>query len=213
MKGEYDSGYPYNADYPYLREVVERTGNLRYNMRTILKDYGLIYWRLGLRPGHKVLDVGSCIGSLGHFLKYGGITTYGTDLNFSAIKEGRRTFGVESRNQSVVACAINLPFPSGFFDAVVTEDVFEHFPSQEFAEGVFTEMQRVLSPDRKRMYHKITVAEDIRHIDADESHMLKLTTDQWREFFGRQGWDVIADPNLRAPIIGKTYPGYFLIQK
>lgn len=213
MREGVDSNYHYGTDYPYLREVLERTGNFRYDLRTVLKDYGLICHRLGLRPGNKVLDIGSCIGSLGHFLKYGGIKTYGIDLNFSAIKAGRELFGAGRENQSAVASAINLPFPSGFFDAIVTEDVFEHFPSPEFADSVFAEMVRTLNPKRKRMYHKITVAEDTHHIDADESHMLKWTTDQWTDFFGRHGWFLAVNPKLQVPIIGKMYPGYFLIQK
>jgi len=213
MRNELDSNYHYGVDYPYLQEVLERTGNFRYDLRTILKDYGLIYRRLGLRPSSKVLDIGSCIGSLGHFLKYGGVKTYGIDLNSSAIKAGRELFGVERSNQSIVASAINLPFPSGFFDAIVTEDVFEHFPSPEFAGSVFAEMERVLNPERKRMYHKITVAEDTRHIEADESHMLKWSTDRWSNFFEGQGWRLVANPNLHVPIMGKVCLGYFLIQR
>lgn len=212
MKQEVNS-YHYDADYPYLQEVLERTGNTYYDLKTILKNYGLVYRRLRLRPGNKVLDIGSGIGSLGHFLKYGGIKTYGIDLNFSAIKAGRGLFGAERGNQSVVANAIELPFPSGFFDAIVTNDVFEHFPGPEFADSVFSEMVRTLKPEGKGMCHKITVTEDTRHIDADESHVLKWTLKQWTDFFEKRGWHLAANPKLHIPIIGKVYPGYFLIRK
>lgn len=213
MRGESGSDYHYGADYPYLRQLLDRTGTLRYDLREILTDYGVLYRRLGLKPGNKLIDIGSCIGSFGHFLKYGGIKTYGVDLNFSSIKAGRELFGVEKNNQSVVADAINLPFPTGFFDTVVTRDVLEHFPSLEFADLAFEEMERVLKPERKTMFHKITVAEDARHIDDDESHRLKWTTDQWSDFFIKHKWSLATDPNLHIPIIGKTYPGYFLIQR
>lgn len=204
--------YTYDATYPYLRNVVRRTGHMDYDIKNILKDYVLIYRGLQLRPGDKLLDVGSCIGSLGHYLLYAGIETCGIDINIAALREGQRIFGQERHNTSMVCNAIALPFQSGWFDAVVTEDVFEHFTTQEFAVNAFGEMVRVLNPERKQMFHKITVAEDVKHIDADPSHRLKLPTATWCSFFEAKGWVVKGSPVFRSPL-REIYRGHFLIER
>ena len=205
-------GYIYDEHYPYLQEAVTRSGELGYQLLSVAKNFGLIYKRLGLKSGDKLLDVGSCIGMTGHYLSIKGIHCYGVDVNLAALKEGQRLFGVEKRNTFIAGEASALPFVSGAFDAVISEDIFEHFPSEQFVHDAFTNMQRVLRPTQNKMFHKITVLEDVRHIDSDKSHFLKWPTKIWSEFFEHHGWRVTGNPTLRIPALGAYY-GFFFIER
>lgn len=205
--------YQYNEDYPYLQGLVENTRNLKHRVRVAAREYARVYFPLGLKPGDKLLDVGSCIGILGHYLKYGGIHTYGLDLNHSAILMGKELFGNEKKNVSVVADAASIPYPSGVFDAVVSQDVFEHLNNEYHACEALREMTRVLDPNKNLMFHKVTVLEDREHIDADESHKLKWPTIHWINFFESQGWNVIDNPTRHFPIASKVSHGNFLLRR
>ncbi len=135
--------YQYNEDYPYLKGLMENTRNLKYNLRVAMREYVRVYFPLKLKPGDRILDVGSCVGTLGHYFKYGGIQTYGLDLNPAAISIGKELFGNEKRNISIVADADNIPFPTGTFDTVISQDVFEHLDDKCHAEKALNDMTRV----------------------------------------------------------------------
>lgn len=205
--------YQYSEDYPYLRGLVETTGNLKHRLRVAMREYVRVYFPLGLKPGDKLLDVGSCIGILGHYLKYGGIRTCGIDLNHQAILTGQELFGDEKRNVSLVADAGSIPFSSGTFDAVVSQDVFEHLNNEYHAKEALREMTRVLDPRKDLMFHKITVLEDLGHIHADASYRLKWPTAQWVNFFECSGWSVIDNPTRHFPVASNISYGNFLLQR
>lgn len=205
--------YRYNENYPYLKGMVENTGKLQYNLRVGLREYVRVYLPLKLRPGDKLLDVGSCIGTLGHYLKYGGVQTYGLDLNHSAVVTGKKLFGNEKRNISIVADAGHIPFPSAIFNAVVSQDVFEHLNNDCHAEIALREMARVLNPRRDLMFHKITVLEDLDHIHADDSHRIKWPTSEWVRFFEDNGWEIVDNPTRHFPIASNVSYGNFLLQR
>jgi cyclopropane fatty-acyl-phospholipid synthase-like methyltransferase len=205
--------YRYNEDYPYLKGLIKDGSKFSYNLRVALREYVRVYFPLKLKPKDRLLDVGSCVGTLGHYLKYGGVQTYGLDLNGSAILAGKELFGNETKNSSVVADGGKIPFPSGVFDAVVSQDVFEHLNDSSHAQLALLEMTRVLKPTKNLMFHKITVLEDIDHIHADESHRLKWTSQEWVNFFESNGWDVIDNPTRHFPVASKISYGNFLLQR
>ncbi len=204
--------YSYGQDYLYLNYLLENTGRFSFDLRTALRNYVRIYIPLELGTGSNILDIGSCIGSLGHFLKYGGVNTYGIDLNIHAIRAGREIFGMEKANNSVVGNTVSLPFPNSSFDSIVSQDVLEHLTTSQL-NCAFGEMARVLKPNKKRMFHKITVLEDKGHIDDDESHLTKWSTLQWCSFFRDCGWNVVGNPTRHFPIASDISYGNFLIER
>ena len=64
----------------------------------------------------------------------------GTDVSMGSLKYARNIY-----KQVVHASVTQLPFPSGYFDAVVSEDVLGHIPFDE-KEKTYSEMYRVLKP-------------------------------------------------------------------
>ncbi|OGM10969.1 hypothetical protein A2Z22_03825 [Candidatus Woesebacteria bacterium RBG_16_34_12] len=206
------SRYLYDANYPYLKFVVENTGLLRYDARVAIRDWLRVSVSLGLKPGNRILDVGCCIGTLGHYLKYGGVSTYGIDINPAAIKKGHEIFGIESSNTSIIADGMAIPYQTDYFDAVASQDVFEHFSNLDCARKALQEMDRVLKPNQK-MFHKITVLEETSHIHNDPSHRIKQTTDEWLSFFATNGWETIKNPTRHFPIKSSLSYGNFLLSR
>jgi ubiquinone/menaquinone biosynthesis C-methylase UbiE len=64
----------------------------------------------------------------------------GTDVSVGSLKYAQNIY-----KQVVHASVTQLPFPSGYFDAVVSEDVLGHIPFDE-KEEAYSEMYRVLNP-------------------------------------------------------------------
>ena len=207
----------YGTDYRYHDEVIELFAQKGWKQKAReitlagLEDY----MSLGLKPGDRVLDVGSGLGVRGNYLRYGGVKTFGVDFDIQAIGKGRNSFGKHSRNVPIVAdTTLNLPFRDEAFDFVRSSEFFEHLPYPKAAIEVFKEMQRVSR--NNRMLHLITVIEDGEHMDADPTHHIKWTASGWREFFKDQGWETIRPTDRR--LIGKhgiyTYKhGFFLLEK
>jgi cyclopropane fatty-acyl-phospholipid synthase-like methyltransferase len=203
----------YDGTYPYFKDSLANTENFRHEVRTAVRDYLRVWLPLRLVPGTKLLDVGSNIGGLGHFLKFSGVHTTGVDLNLDAIRAGRNIYGSERTNRSFIADGKYLPFKSNSFDAIVSQDMLEHVPNQEDLTQIFTEMDRVLKPNRDKMFHKITVLEDEENIHADESHSIKWTTQEWYTFFTSRGWKVLGNPTKHFPIMSSISYGNFLVRR
>lgn len=213
MVEQTSSVYKYDRTYPYFLDSLKNTGNLGHDLRVALRDYFRVWLPLRLKPGAKLLDIGSNIGTLGHFLKYLGVCTTGIDLNRDAVRAGRNIYGNEQGNRSIVADGRSLPFRRNCFDAIVSRDVFEHLPDEKGAAQMLKEMGRVLKPDKDKMFHKITVLEDLEYIHADPSHRLKWSTSEWVSFFECRGWRVIDNPTRHFPIAGNISYGNFLLKR
>ncbi len=203
----------YDKNYPYFNETVRRAGNLGYDSRAALRAFLRVSLPLGLKPGNKLLDVGSNIGTLGHYLKFTGVRKIGLDLNLDAISAGRTIYGNEQNNRSLVADGRAIPFESQCFDAIASQDIFEHLPDEINAAQMFEEMNRVLKPYKDMMFHKITVLEDGVNIHADQSHCIKWPTEEWYNFFTSRGWRVLGNPTRHFPIMSSISYGNFLIQR
>lgn len=94
---------------------------------------------LTVPPGSRVLDLGCAFG-FGTRLLERRYRTYGHDLSEAYIERARRRSA-----RSVFTCgpADEIPYPDGYFDAVLLLDVLEHVPD---VSGVIEEVDRVLRP-------------------------------------------------------------------
>lgn len=86
-----------------------------------------------------ILDVGCGGGGWGLILKRYG-TVIGMDVSTGSLKYARAIY-----EDVVHASVTRIPFPSDYFDAVVSEDVLGHIPLDE-KERAYSEMYRVLKP-------------------------------------------------------------------
>jgi len=92
-----------------------------------------------LNKNSLILDVGCGGGGWGLILKRYG-TVVGMDVSMGSIKYARNIY-----KDVVHASVSRIPFPSNYFDAVVSEDVLGHIPFSE-KEKAYSEMYRVLKP-------------------------------------------------------------------
>ena len=90
----------------------------------------------------KILDVGCGAGSYTGILKLyrPQLKVYGVDISRAAIKKAKKDF---PNINFVIASTDRLPFPDGFFDAVVMKCVLEHLKDPDKA---LVEVRRVLKP-------------------------------------------------------------------
>jgi SAM-dependent methyltransferase len=89
---------------------------------------------LDLKPGQRVLDLGCGRAAQSIFLaREFGVQVWATDLWFSAEENQRRIrdAGVGDLVTAVHADARSLPFPLGFFDAILCIDSFPYFATDD----------------------------------------------------------------------------------
>jgi cyclopropane fatty-acyl-phospholipid synthase-like methyltransferase len=83
--------------------------------------------KLGLREGHRLLDVGSGRGWPGLYLaKASGCTVVLTDIPEEGLRTAQQRAadeGIAGRSSAVLASARQLPFGAESFDAIVHTDV------------------------------------------------------------------------------------------
>lgn len=109
-------------------------GNLEANQR-FLRDSGL------LRPGLRVLEIGSGRGSLLAWLLAQGLDAAGVEVSEERIADAIRLHGPLPLHQTT---GTGLAFDDGTFDLVVSFDVFEHIADSD---AHLAEVTRVLRPD------------------------------------------------------------------
>ena len=90
-----------------------------------------------LSQDSKILDVGCGGGGMGFILKQFG-QVVGTDVSLKSLEYAKEVYSTV-----VHASITRLPFPLGYFDAVVSSDVLGHIPYRG-KEKTFSEMYRVL---------------------------------------------------------------------
>lgn len=108
-------------------------GNLEANCR-FLTESAL------LRPGLRVLEIGSGRGSMLRWLLEQGTTAQGVEIDQALIDEGRAAHGDLPITH---VTGVTLPLPDASVDVVVSFDVFEHIPDSD---AHLREVRRVLRP-------------------------------------------------------------------
>ena len=107
---------------------------------------------LGLRPGGRVLDVGTGFGRHAFELARQGMRVAALDVAADEVTGTRDTLTAMVESGEIPAerfigvlrgDATRLPFADGTFDAVITSEVLEHVPDDT---GALAEMVRVLTP-------------------------------------------------------------------
>lgn len=109
-----------------------------------LKDFAIHL--AGPAPGKRFLDVGCSSGATMVYCGLQGATVFGQDLDPESVEEANETlkrFGIEG--EARCGDAVALDFPDNHFDAVVSNDFFEHV-TDDVKVAVFREVRRVLKP-------------------------------------------------------------------
>lgn len=111
----------------------QQFGNLEANLRFV-RDTGII------RPGVRLLEIGSGTGAMLHVLIEQGADAHGVELRQDLIDEAQRHFGPLPIDR---VYGTTLPFPDESFEVVASFDVFEHIPDTD---AHLAEVRRVLQP-------------------------------------------------------------------
>jgi 2-polyprenyl-6-hydroxyphenyl methylase/3-demethylubiquinone-9 3-methyltransferase len=114
-------------------------------LHTLLDPARVPYFLSVLRPGSRVLDVGSGGGFVAFALADAGHEVFGLDASAAAIQAADRT----GAGSFVIGKGERLPFAASSFDAVVCSEVLEHVakPAQ-----VVSEIARVLRPGGRLVF-------------------------------------------------------------
>ncbi|MGA9365054.1 MAG: class I SAM-dependent methyltransferase [Bacteroidota bacterium] len=108
-----------------------------------LRDY--ILSLCDMKPGSRVLDVGSGSGWVARQLVAKGTKVVSVDLSQRNLEKTKLTLGREGAD-FVLADAYRLPFRKGSFDVVVVSEVLEHLNSPA---ACLQEFERILAPNGK----------------------------------------------------------------
>lgn len=130
---------------------------------------------VGSGPGHQALDMSPVVGATGR--------VDGVDCAASAVEIARRRCASVGNASFQLGEASTLPFDDATFDAVMSSQVFEYLDDTA---GGFTEMFRVLKPGGRVLIH-----------DTDWSTLLWYSSDPDRMARLLKIWDGhLADPHL-----------------
>ncbi|WP_369260284.1 cyclopropane-fatty-acyl-phospholipid synthase family protein [Streptomyces sp. R35] len=136
---------------------------------------------LDLRPGMRVLDLGSGKGATSVFLaREYGVDVVAADWWVGA-EEAAAVFaaaGVDGQVEAVRAEAHQLPFEEGSFDAIVSIDAFEYFGT---ADNYLPYLVRFLRPGGQLGVATPALTREVREMGAIPAHIKALV-----------GWEAIA---------------------
>lgn len=105
--------------------------------------FGWLLQRLDLKPGERVLDIGSGPGTMWRTVAAGALPDVEVILVDQSIGMARAAFATTG-NPCVVADAEDLPFPDRCFEVVLAAHMLYHVPRLNDA---IAEVRRVLKPD------------------------------------------------------------------
>ncbi|MFC0623696.1 SAM-dependent methyltransferase [Kribbella deserti] len=136
---------------------------------------------LDLRPGMRVLDLGSGRGATSVFLaREYGVQVWAVDLWISP-DDATATFeaqGVGDQVTALKAEAHALPFAGGFFDAIVCIDAYEYFGT---ADGYLAYLTHFLKPGGQLGIATPALRTEIRELGAIPPHIKACV-----------GWEAVA---------------------
>lgn len=154
---------------------------------------------LSLMPAEarRVLDVGCGPGVAGRAMESSGRTVYSLDASIAALEAGPP--------RPICGSAMDLPFPNGSFDAVVSFELLEHLP-REWVERASHEIARVTRrwviigvPHRESVKRNYLLCPSCGHEFNRSGHLNSFDGWALRRLF--PGWEVrsthIAGPGVR----------------
>jgi SAM-dependent methyltransferase len=136
---------------------------------------------LDLRPGMRVLDLGSGKGATSVFLaREYGVEVVAADwwIDAAQAREVFRAAGVADRVRAVHAEAHNLPFERESFDAIVSVDAFEYFGT---ADSYLPYLVGFLRPGGQLGVATPALTREVRDLGAIPPHIKEVV-----------GWEAIA---------------------
>lgn len=157
---------------------------------------------LALRPGERVLDIGSGPGfttsEMGDAVGPSGWVC-GIDLNEPMVAMARARWAAQPWVEFRVEDATRIPFPAGEFDAAVSTQVYEYVHDMTTA---LAELYRVLRPGGRALI-----------LDTDWGSILWHSADPARMERILAAWDEhLADPNLPRTLSPRLKQAGFLLQ-
>lgn len=166
--------------------------------------------QLGLRPGHKVLDVGCGIGGpLREIAQFSFTSVTGLNNNEYQIARGKalnRIAGVDRTCDFVKADFMNMPFSENHFDAVYAIEATCHAPD---AVGCYKEIFRVLKPGQCFAAYEWCMTESYDPSNAEHQKIkseielgnglpdVRLTT-ECLDALKKAGFEVVFEKDLAA---------------
>src|SRR5918997_6635920 len=122
--------------------------DLLYRLLGIASVHRPLVDQAGIRPGHRVLEIGCGTGNLALLAKrlHPDAEVVGLDPDAKALARARRKAGRKALSVLLdLGFAQELPYPDASFDRVLSAFMFHHLGSEE-KEGALREAQRVLKP-------------------------------------------------------------------
>jgi ubiquinone/menaquinone biosynthesis C-methylase UbiE len=174
MKDELIGEVNYPADYFFATLKRNKTSrHFTSKLKNLKKFIG------NLTKNEKILDIGTCSGTIPFNFLGEGVEIYGTDLSKQAIKfckEKSKIYGFNNLNFKV-APADKQPFQNNYFDKVTLIDITEHLSPEDYA-NTLRECRRVLrrkgkifiyTPNKEHFFEALRKAgilsEDPTHIN------------------------------------------------
>ena len=108
----------------------------------------IVLKELDPRPGEKILDIGTGVGTIAFHAAKRDANCFGVDYSYESIKMAIKLvekFGLSRSAHFLTGNAFNLPFSDCSFDKVVASDFIEHITFEE-KDKFLKEMHRVLKP-------------------------------------------------------------------
>lgn len=144
---------------------------------------------LQLRPGQKVLELGSGLGLLGGAIRKeinGTINYFGIELAYQSSKDSGEKGLLETQ-----ADVTQLPFADNSFDAIVSTDLLEHVPD---AKKAVEEIVRVLKSGGKAF---IVIADPSEaRFSSIKDHIVRSNKNSdvryWENLFEENGFNVLS---------------------
>jgi ubiquinone/menaquinone biosynthesis C-methylase UbiE len=122
-------------NYNLISGDFSRTRNKFWEEMEFISDYA--------GNNDRILDLGCGNGRLSELFRVKAVDYYGVDFSQKLIDIARERY---PHLKFQVADALNLPFPSNFFDKVFSIAVLHHIPSKELRLQFLKETKRILRP-------------------------------------------------------------------